>query len=49
MVIGSREPNFWNADTWYYPLDSRSHTAMAVKFENGIARQVEFFGVPQAS
>jgi len=46
---GGRAPNFWNADTWYYPLDSRTQTAMAVRFENGIARQIEFFAAPKSS
>ncbi len=48
VVIGSRRPNYWNADTWYYPINARTQTAIAVKFENGIAREVEFFGVPQS-
>lgn len=39
--------NFWNADTWYYPIDSISRTAMSVRFESGIAREVEFFDAPQ--
>jgi hypothetical protein len=42
-----RQPNFWSADTWYYPIDSSAQTAMAVRFENGIARAVEFFDTPR--
>src|SRR5438552_9909873 len=30
--------NFWKADTWYYPLDAANQLAIAVRFENGIAR-----------
>jgi hypothetical protein len=37
--------DFWSADTWYYPIDTRSQTAMAVRFVKGIARDVDFFEV----
>ena|ERR1043165_5367580 len=37
---------FWYADTWYYPVDSKSKTAMAVRFDRGIAREVDFFEAP---
>jgi len=46
VVIG-RQPSFWTADTWYYPIDSQAQTAMAVRFEHGIARAVEFFDAPR--
>jgi hypothetical protein len=45
--FGRIAPSFWQADTWYYPIDSRSQTAMAVRFERHIARDVEFFESPQ--
>jgi hypothetical protein len=48
VVIGrNRRADFWQADTWYYPLDSQSQTAMAIRFERGIARNVEFFDAPR--
>jgi hypothetical protein len=48
VVLGARRKrDFWQADTWYYPLDSRSQTAMAIRFEKGIARNVEFFDAPR--
>jgi hypothetical protein len=45
-VQAKSKANFWKADTWYYPLDATTHMAMAVRFENGIARHVEFFQAP---
>ena len=41
-----RHADFWSANTWYYPIDSRTRTAMAVHFQKGIARDVEFFDSP---
>ena len=38
---------FWRADTWYYAIDARTQTAMAIRFVDGIARGVEFFGTPK--
>jgi hypothetical protein len=39
--------DFWNANTWYYPIETRSQTAMAVRFEKGLARKVDFFEAPR--
>jgi hypothetical protein len=33
---------YWEADTWYYALDPRRRTAMAIRFEQGVAREVDF-------
>jgi hypothetical protein len=39
---------FWRADTWYYAIDGRTQTAMAVMFdEHGLASEVDFFDAPQ--
>jgi hypothetical protein len=39
---------FWRADTWYYAIDGRTQTAMAVMFDvNGFAGEVDFFDAPQ--
>jgi hypothetical protein len=40
--------DYWHADIWYYPLDARSHIAMAVQFRGGSARVVDFFDAPSA-
>ena len=48
--IRSALPNqaaFWRADTWYYAIDARTQTAMAIRFVEGIARGVEFFEAPK--
>ncbi len=47
QITRSHDSNFWNSDTWYYPFDSRTRTALAIHFENGIARDVTFFSAPQ--
>ena len=39
---------FWRADTWYYALDWATQTAMAIRFVNGVATDVDFFGGPEA-
>ncbi|HSV13253.1 MAG TPA: hypothetical protein VLI90_03290 [Tepidisphaeraceae bacterium] len=33
-------------DTWYYPLQPREKLAMAISFDDGTAREVEFFHAP---
>ena len=38
---------FWPADLWYYAVDEKSRTAMAIRFVNGIAMSVEFFEAPR--
>ena len=43
-----KQPNFWNADTWYYPLDSRAQIAMAIRFRRGIAQDVAFLEAPKS-
>jgi len=48
IAFGNRGA-FWSADTWYYPVDPRAQTAMAVKFVDGIAKEVEFFDAPRAT
>jgi hypothetical protein len=34
------------ADTWYYPLRPGERLAMAISFDRGLARDVEFFTSP---
>lgn len=33
---------YWEADTWYYAVNPRRRVAMAIRFEQGVARDVEF-------
>ena len=40
--------SIWRADTWYYPLDRADRSALAIKFENGVAREVDRISVPTA-
>lgn len=40
---------FWQADTWYYAVDPRTQTAMAITFASGIAREVDFFDAPSGA
>ena len=37
---------YWYADTWYYPLSSPRHHAIAVNFENGLVNSIEHLVVP---
>jgi hypothetical protein len=41
-VPGQGRQAYWDADTWYYALDPDRKTAMAIRFENGVAREVDF-------
>ena len=41
-VPGEGRQAYWDADTWYYALDPKRKTAMAIRFENGVARDVDF-------
>ena len=41
-------PTFWQADTWYYPIDGRTKSAMAIRFTGNVAAEVEFLTVPSA-
>jgi hypothetical protein len=34
-------------NTWYYPLRPRERLAMAISFDGGLAREVEFIPTPQ--
>ncbi len=38
--------SIWRAETWYYPLDRAERSAIAIRFERNIARDVEKIGVP---
>ena len=33
---------YWEADVWYYALDPARRTAMAIRFDQGVARGVDF-------
>lgn len=38
--------SIWRADTWYYPLDRAERTAIAIRFDGNVARDVEKLSVP---
>jgi hypothetical protein len=37
-------PTFWQADTWYYPVDRRRRNAVAVQFDADRVVRVEVLG-----
>lgn len=46
----AKEPvQFWQANTWYYPLPRQGPLAMAINFSEGFAHRVEFFQTPHAA
>jgi len=40
------DSGFLKADVWYYPLPRQGPLAMAIRFDEGFARRVEFFKPP---
>src|SRR3954469_15155485 len=38
--------DYLHADTWYYPLDTRSKSAVVVHFNQGIARDAQIVSLP---
>ena len=36
------DPQFWNADIWYYPFDPARRSAVAVQFRRGRVNAVDF-------
>jgi hypothetical protein len=43
------ELNFWQADTWYYALPKNGRLAMAIGFDDDMAKYVDFFSPPRAA
>ena len=43
---GGKGPAFWQATTWYDPLPREGSLAMAIVFDDGAAKRVEFFRAP---
>jgi hypothetical protein len=41
------QSSYWRACTWYYPLHRQGRMAMAILFENDLARAVDFFCAPR--
>lgn len=41
-VPGPGRQAYWDADIWYYAIDPSRKIAMAIRFEKGLARTVEF-------
>jgi hypothetical protein len=46
---GTRSMSIWRSDTWYYPLDRAERSALAIRFDGNVARDVERISVPEAS
>lgn len=40
------DANYWQARTWYYPLPKNGRLAMAIAFDDEMARHVDFFEAP---
>ncbi len=38
--------NYWQADTWYYPLPKSGPLAMVIRFDEDFAERVEFLSPP---
>jgi hypothetical protein len=49
MVRNTATParSFWQADTWYYPLDRTTRQAMAIRFAGNVASEVDFVTAPE--
>ena len=43
------QPVYWDADTWYYPLNRRDRSAMAIHFLDGIAQSASVIHSPLPS
>ena len=40
------QSNYWQADTWYYPLPKNGPMAMVIQFDEDFADKVEFLAPP---
>ena len=47
MQAGKPGSNYWQADTWYYPLPKSGPLAMAIEFTGDDASRVEFLRAPE--
>jgi hypothetical protein len=47
VMQGGSGANFWQADTWYYPLPKSGPLAMAIEFTGDDASRVEFLRAPE--
>jgi len=45
--VSENGDRYFQADTWYYPLARQGTLAMAIAFQEGYARKVEFFAAPK--
>jgi hypothetical protein len=42
----NKHSNYWQADTWYYPLPGNGPLAMVIRFDEDFAEKVEFLSPP---
>ncbi len=40
-------PGYWEANVWYYPLDLRERSGMAILFDNGRAAKIDLIRMPR--
>jgi hypothetical protein len=45
-VPGPQSSHYWHADVWYYALDPARKLAMAIRFADGLASEVDFIPAP---
>lgn len=44
--VAASSGDYWQAITWYYPVDQSRHTGLAITFDEHVAREVEFIRPP---
>jgi len=45
-VVQSGQPEYYRADTWYYPMDTVRQRAIAIEFSEGVARSAAIIEAP---
>ena len=45
-IVQSGQPEYFRADTWYYPMDAARQRAIAIEFHDGVARAAVIIEAP---
>ena len=45
-IVQSGQPEYFRADTWYYPMDAVRQRAIAIEFHDGVARSAAIIASP---